>query len=74
MPKSNNFLPINQDANREAAAEPNASQLLTEVQDEQQWDTSFRNTTDEQWEQMTDMVRQEISKNKTVSLNQIFPS
>lgn len=38
-----------------------ASRLLTEVQDEQQWETSLNNTTDGQWEQMADMVRQEIS-------------
>lgn len=51
-----------------------ASRLLTEVQDEQQWETSLNNTTDGQWEQMADMVRQEISGSKTVPLNQIFPS
>ncbi len=51
-----------------------ASRLLTEVQDEQQWETSFNNTTNGQWEQMADMVRQEISKNKTIPLSQIFLS
>ena len=39
--------PHQQDANCEAAAELNASRLLTELQDEQQWETIFSNTTDE---------------------------
>ena len=43
------------------------------MQDEQHWDTSFSNTTDEQWEQMSDTVRQEISKNKTIPPESNFP-
>ncbi|GAL95225.1 MAG: hypothetical protein DWQ51_19040 [Microcystis wesenbergii TW10] len=50
-----------------------ASRLLAEVQDEQQWETSFNKTTDDKWDKMAEMVRQEIRNSKTVLLNQIFP-
>jgi len=50
-----------------------ASKLLAEVQDEQQWETSFNKTTDDKWDKMAEMVRQEIRNSKTVLLNQIFP-
>jgi hypothetical protein len=50
-----------------------ASRLLAEVQDEQQWETSFNKTTDDKWDKMAEMVRQEIRNSKTVLLNEIFP-
>ncbi|MEB3308869.1 MAG: hypothetical protein VKJ02_01400 [Snowella sp.] len=51
-----------------------ASRLLAEMQDEQQWETRFNNTTDEQWDRMAEMVRQEITNGQTTLLNQIFLS
>ena len=39
-----------------------ATQLITQLQDEQKWETSFESTTDEQWDRMAAMVRQEISR------------
>lgn len=50
-----------------------ASRFLTELQDEQQWETRFVATTDEQWDQMAAMVRQEITRGETVPLDEIFP-
>jgi hypothetical protein len=38
-----------------------AARLLAEMEDEQQWKTQFDTTTDDQWDRMAEMVRQEIS-------------
>ena len=43
-----------------------ASRFLAELQDEQKWETHFSTTTDEQWENVTAMVRQEIAKGETI--------
>jgi hypothetical protein len=51
-----------------------ASRFLAESKEEQKWETSFAATTDEQWDRMAAMVRQEITKGETVSLDFIFPS
>jgi hypothetical protein len=51
-----------------------ATQLITQLQDEQKWETSFESTTDEQWDRMAAMVRQEISTGETVPLSTVFPS
>lgn len=37
-----------------------ASRLLAELQAEQQWAEQFKSTTDDQWDRMAAMVRQEI--------------
>lgn len=50
-----------------------AAELLAELQGEKKWETSFAATTDEQWERMAAMVRQEIASGETVSLNEVFP-
>jgi hypothetical protein len=50
-----------------------AARFLAELQDEQKWETSFAATTDDQWDQMAAMVRQEITKGETVPLAEIFP-
>ena len=50
-----------------------ASRFLAESQDEQRWETSFAATTDDRWDRMAAMVRQEIAKGETVSLDEIFP-
>jgi len=51
-----------------------AARFLAELQDEQKWETSFASTTDNQWDQMAAMVRQEIAKGETVPLEAVFPS
>jgi hypothetical protein len=51
-----------------------AARFLAESQDEQKWKTSFAATTDDQWDRMAAMVRQEIAKGETVPLDEVFPS
>ena len=51
-----------------------ASRFLEELQDEQKWSTRFTSTTDEQWDRIAAMVRQEIISGETTSLDDIFPS
>ncbi|XHX76408.1 MAG: hypothetical protein RBJ76_18440 [Stenomitos frigidus ULC029] len=50
-----------------------ASRLLAELQAEQQWAEQFKSTTDDQWDRMTDMVRQEIATGETMPLDEVFP-
>jgi hypothetical protein len=45
-----------------------ASRFLAEYQDEQQWEARFAETSDDQWDQMAAMVRQEIASGETASL------
>ena len=45
-----------------------ASRLLAELQDEQQWKSRFTTTTDDQWDEMAAMVRQEIATGETVPM------
>jgi hypothetical protein len=45
-----------------------ASRFLAELQDEQKWKSRFTTTTDDQWDGMAAMVRQEIAKGETVPL------
>ncbi|MGI0481865.1 hypothetical protein ACN4EE_13880 [Geminocystis sp. CENA526] len=49
-----------------------ASRLLTELEDEKKWDSSFVNTTDEQWQKMADMVKQEILNGDITPLDDIL--
>jgi len=51
-----------------------AARFLAELQDEQKWETQFAATTDDQWDQMAAMVRQEIAKGNTVPLDEVFPT
>jgi hypothetical protein len=51
-----------------------AARFLAESKDEQKWETRFAATTDDQWDQMAAMVRQEIARGETVPLNEVFPS
>lgn len=51
-----------------------AAMCMAELQDEQKWETRFESTTDEQWDRMAEMVRQEIASGETVPLNTVFPS
>ncbi|MBW4579007.1 MAG: hypothetical protein KME42_05445 [Tildeniella nuda ZEHNDER 1965/U140] len=50
-----------------------ASRLLAELKDEQQWVEQFKSTTDDQWDQIAAMVRQEIATGETMPLNEVFP-
>jgi hypothetical protein len=43
-----------------------ATRLLADLQDEINWDSRFANTTNEKWEKMAQMVKQEIL-NKEIS-------
>jgi hypothetical protein len=51
-----------------------ASRFLAELQDEQKWEARFTATTDDQWDQMAAMVRQEIASGETVPSDTVFPS
>ena len=51
-----------------------AARFLAELKDEQKWETRFAATTDDQWDQMAAMVRQEIARGETVPLDEVFPS
>lgn len=51
-----------------------ASRFLTELKDEQDWITRFEDTTDEQWDRMAAMVRQDIADGETISLDEVFPA
>lgn len=51
-----------------------AARFLAELQDEQKWEARFAATTDDQWDQMAAMVRQEIAKGETIPLDQVFPT
>ncbi|NJL63691.1 MAG: hypothetical protein HC903_19950 [Methylacidiphilales bacterium] len=51
-----------------------AARFLAELQDEQKWETRFAATTDDQWDRMAAMVRQDIASGETVPLETVFPS
>jgi hypothetical protein len=51
-----------------------ASRFLAELEDEQQWKSRFTSTTDDQWDEMAAMVRQEIAIGETFPLSEIFPT
>ena len=51
-----------------------AARFLAELKDEQKWETRFADTTDDQWDMMAAMVRQEIASGETVPLEEVFPS
>jgi phage I-like protein len=50
-----------------------ASRLLAELNDEQQWAEQFKSTTDDQWDHLAAMVRQEIATDDTIPLDEVFP-
>jgi precorrin-2 methylase len=51
-----------------------AARLLAEMEDEQTWKTQFESTTDDQWDQIAEMVRQEIAAGDITPLAEVFPS
>ena len=50
-----------------------AAIILAELEDEQAWTSRFQATTNEQWDLIAEMVRQEIADGETVPLNDVFP-
>lgn len=50
-----------------------AARLLAELEDEQAWAAQFDATTDDQWDRMATLVRQEISTGNTTPLEDILP-
>lgn len=51
-----------------------AARFLAELQDEQKWENLFSATTENQWDRMAQMVRQEIERGETFPLDEVFPS
>jgi hypothetical protein len=51
-----------------------AARLLAELQDEQKWNKSFAGTTDQQWDNLADMVRQEIASEEVIPPDAVFPT
>jgi hypothetical protein len=51
-----------------------AARLLAEMEDERTWKTQFEATTNNQWDRMAEMVRQEIAAGDITPLAEVFPS
>ena len=51
-----------------------AERFLADLRDEQAWTARFEATTDEQWDRLSEAVRQEIATGDTVPLDGVFPS
>ena len=51
-----------------------ASRLMAELKDEQRWAQQFESTTDEQWDSLANIVRQEIANGETDPLDEVFPT
>ena len=51
-----------------------ATRLLAELKANQNWTVCFESTTDEQWDKLAAMVRQEIANGETVLLDEVFPA
>ncbi len=58
-------LPADQQDALAKLSEGIAARFLAELKDEQKWETRFASTTDDQWDQMAAMVRQEIVRGET---------
>jgi hypothetical protein len=50
-----------------------AARLLAELEDEQVWKAQFESTTDDQWDRMAEMVRQDITSGDITPLAEVFP-
>jgi len=50
-----------------------ATRLLAELEDERAWKVRFESTTNEQWDRLARMVRQEILAGDTTPLDEVFP-
>jgi hypothetical protein len=51
-----------------------AARLLAEIEDEQTWKAQFDSTTDDRWDRMAEMVRQEIAAGDVTPLAEVFSS
>lgn len=51
-----------------------ATRLLAELEDEQVWKAQFKSTTDDQWDRIAEIVRQEIATGDTTPLAEVFSS
>jgi hypothetical protein len=51
-----------------------AKRLLAEMEDEQAWKAKFESTTDEQWDRIAEMVRQDIAIGEIAPLADVFTS
>ncbi len=50
-----------------------ATRLLAELEDEQAWQSRFAATTDNQWDNLAALVRQDIASGGLVSTDEVFP-
>lgn len=50
-----------------------ATRLLAELEDEQAWQSRFEATTDNQWDNLAALVREEIASGDIVSTDEVFP-
>jgi hypothetical protein len=50
-----------------------AARLLAELEDERVWKAQFESTTDDQWDRIAEMVRQEIVAGDITPLAEVFP-
>ena len=51
-----------------------ASRFLAEIEDEKSWKARFAATTDDQWDSLAAMVRQEINAGEFSPLEELFSS
>jgi hypothetical protein len=51
-----------------------ATRFLAEIEDERVWKISFFKTTNDQWDNLAAMVRQEITAGEFSPLESLFPS
>jgi hypothetical protein len=50
-----------------------ASRILADLADEQEWTTRFNATTNQQWDRLSELARQEINAGDTDALDDVFP-
>lgn len=50
-----------------------AARLLAELEDEKKWKAQFDSTTDDRWDRLAEMVRQEIAAGDITPLAEVFP-
>ncbi|HJZ69009.1 MAG TPA: hypothetical protein VKF81_12860 [Blastocatellia bacterium] len=51
-----------------------ALRILAELTDDREWETRFRATTEDQWERLAELTRQEIAAGQTERLDEILSS
>ncbi|MBW4621364.1 MAG: hypothetical protein KME17_18640 [Cyanosarcina radialis HA8281-LM2] len=51
-----------------------AARLLAELEDDRVWKTQFESTTDEQWDRMAALVKEEIAAGDLAPLDEVFPA